>query len=218
MNTVIVVAGGSGKRMGGPVPKQDMSIGGKPMIIHTLERFLEYDPEMRQVLVISIYHGKYWNKIAEEYFPGQEIAVVSGGSTRFDSVKNGLQKIEEDCIVGIHDAVRPLVSRDTIERCYQSAIETGSGIPVVEMDDSVRLVRSDRSEPVNRSTLRRVQTPQVFRSSLIKEAYRQASAPSFTDDAMVFESLFGRVSLVEGNPENIKITRPSDFRLASMIL
>jgi 2-C-methyl-D-erythritol 4-phosphate cytidylyltransferase len=204
--------------MGGAVPKQYMDIGGKPMIIHTLERFLEFDPEIQLVLVRAAVHRKIWTRIERDYLPGHEISVVEGGDTRFSSVKNGLRQIGDETIVGIHDAVRPLVSRDTIERCYRSAIETGSGIPVVEMDESVRLVRPDRSEPVDRSVLKKVQTPQVFRSGQIKEAYRLAPDQSFTDDATVYESLFGKVSLVEGNPENIKITRPADLRLASMIL
>jgi len=218
MNAVIIVAGGSGARVGGVVPKQYMDIGGKPMVIHTLERFLEFDPEMQLVLVRAAAHRKIWDRIERDYLAGQPVSVINGGDTRFSSVKNGLRQIGEGTIVGIHDAVRPLVSRDTIERCYRSAIETGSGIPVVEMDESVRLVRPGRSEPVDRSLLKRVQTPQVFRSGQIKEAYRLATDQSFTDDATVYESLFGRVSLVEGNPENIKITRPADLRLASMIL
>jgi len=218
MNAVIIVAGGSGARMGGAVPKQYMDIGGKPMIIHTMERFLEFDPAIQLVLVRADGHRKIWARIERDYLPGREISVVGGGDTRFSSVKIGLQQIDDETIVGIHDAVRPLVSRDTIERCYRSAIETGSGIPVVEMDESVRLVRSDRSEPVDRSVLKRVQTPQVFRSGQIKEAYRLASDQSFTDDATVYESIFEKVSLVKGNPENIKITRPADLRLASLIL
>lgn len=219
MNAVIIVAGGSGKRMGGPVPKQYLDLGGKPLIIHTLERFYDYDQEMMVVLVMARGHRKFWDVISISYMGEREIVVARGGETRFDSVKNGLQHIKDGCIVGIHDAVRPLVSMDTIERCYRSANESGSGIPVVDMDESVRMVQDkDHSSPVERTKLKRVQTPQVFRSEQIREAYGQTFEPSFTDDAAVYESLFGRVNLVEGNPENIKITNPTDLSLASLII
>jgi 2-C-methyl-D-erythritol 4-phosphate cytidylyltransferase len=218
MNAVIVVAGGSGKRMGGPIPKQYMELSGKPMVVHTLERFIAFDGEMLLVLVMARDHRAYWDTLARPYIPDREVTVVTGGETRFDSVKNGLQQIGHGCIVGIHDAVRPLVSRDTIERCYLSAESTGSGIPVLDVDESIRQVQPGGSVPVDRKSLKRVQTPQVFKSELIKEAYRQINDPTYTDDATVYESVFGNVSLVEGNPENIKITRPSDLDLASLII
>jgi 2-C-methyl-D-erythritol 4-phosphate cytidylyltransferase len=219
MNALVVVAGGSGRRMGGTIPKQYLDLNGKPLIIHTLDRFFEYDREMQVVLVMAGGHRKFWDVISLSYERGTGIVVARGGETRYDSVKNGLQYIEDGMVVGIHDAVRPLVSIETIDRCYRAAAESGSGIPVVDMDDSVRMVSgSGESTHLDRSRLKRVQTPQVFRSERIKRAYDQTCDPSFTDDASVYESLFKPVTLVEGNAENIKITSPIDLRLASLIL
>lgn len=219
MNAVVVVAGGSGRRMGGKVPKQYIDLNGKPMIIHTLEKFFKYDAGMKIVLVIAREHRKFWDVIDNSHIRVKEIMVATGGETRYDSVKNGLQLIDDGVIVGIHDAVRPLVSLETINRCYCAAAEYGSGIPVVDMDESVRMVTGpDRSEQLDRSRLKRVQTPQVFKSELIKEAYNQNRDPAFTDDASVFESIHPEVKMVEGNPENIKITDPTDLLLASLIL
>lgn len=219
MNAVVVVAGGSGHRMGGPIPKQYLELKGKPLILHTLEKFYAFDPQIKVVLVMAKSHIKFWEKISISYEPCFGIVVAEGGETRYDSVKSGLQHIEGGMMVGVHDAVRPLVSLETIGRCYEAASGTGSGIPVVEMDDSVRMVRENgRSENLERGKLKRIQTPQVFRSDQIKEAYKQTCDPFFTDDASVYESLFGQVTLVEGNIENIKITTPADLKLASLIL
>lgn len=219
MNAVVVVAGGSGKRMGADIPKQYLELAGKPLIIHTLDRFYEYDPAIRVVLVVATDHLKYWDEIANSYEHGEKIVVAPGGASRYDSVKNGLGFIGSSSIVGIHDAVRPLVSHGTITRCYSAAEKHGSGIPVVDMDESVRKVLAPgKSENLERSTLKRVQTPQVFRSEEIIDAYNRTRDPSFTDDASVYESVFGQVILVEGNQENIKITKPADLELASLIL
>jgi len=219
MNAVVIVAGGSGSRMGGSVPKQYLDLNGKPLIIHTLDRFFNYNPEIQMVIVIAGSHRKFWDVISQTYNRDRDIVVANGGETRYDSVKSGLQYIGDGLLVGIHDAVRPLVSQETIHRCYEAADQTGSGIPVVEMDDSVRMVKeSGASVNLERGKLRRVQTPQVFRSEQIRKAYNQVSDPAFTDDASVFESLYGGVSLVEGNPENIKITTRADLKLSSLIL
>jgi 2-C-methyl-D-erythritol 4-phosphate cytidylyltransferase len=219
MNAVILVAGGSGARIGGAVPKQYLELKGKALIIHTLDRFLEYDPGIRVVLVMAEGHGTYWDQIARSHAQTRDVILALGGESRFASVKNGLDHIGKGWLVGIHDAVRPLVSLETISRCYGAAEESGSAIPVLEMDESVRMVGpGGRSENLDRSRLKRVQTPQVFRSELIKQAYEQCTDPSFTDDASVFESLHGEPRLVEGNPENIKITYPADLKLASLIL
>ncbi|MEN8226988.1 MAG: 2-C-methyl-D-erythritol 4-phosphate cytidylyltransferase [Bacteroidota bacterium] len=216
---VVIVAGGRGQRMGSEMPKQYMKLLGKPVIIHTLEIFFHFDPHMKVVLVLASDHRKFWNEIpfSDEY--GSRIEFAQGGESRYDSVKNGLRLIDDDLVVGIHDAVRPLVSLETLERCYASAAESGSGIPVIEMDESVRMVKGEgHSVPMDRSRLRRVQTPQVFRSAMIKEAYNQPGNAEFTDDAAVYESLFERVRLVAGNRENIKITTPTDLQLASILI
>lgn len=218
MNAVVVVAGGSGRRIGGAIPKQYLDLNGKAVIIHTLERFYLYDPQIKIILVLANDHRRFWDGICSIFEATDAIELVPGGETRYDSVKNGLQNISEGCIVGIHDAVRPLVSLETINRCYSAARETGSGIPVMEMEDSVRMISKGGSENLARENLRRVQTPQVFRSELILEAYERVYNSSFTDDASVYESVHGGVTLVQGNPENIKITKAIDLELASLII
>lgn len=223
MNALIVVAGGSGRRMGHPVPKQYLELGARPVIVHTIERFYSFDPHMQVVVVIDPVHREYWERAAAHLDPGKEVLVCEGGSERFDSVRNGLALVPDGVIVGIHDAVRPLVNVDTIGRCYDSAGASGSGIPVTEMDVSVRQVESDtgggeRSRNLERSGLRKVQTPQTFRSELIREAYRRVKGKAFTDDASVFEAVFGELNLVEGNSENIKITTAADLQLASLLI
>jgi len=219
MNTVVIVAGGEGRRMGSNIPKQYLELAGKSMILHTLDKFLQFDPEIKIVLVLAVEHQKYWEGIPAYQKPTREIIITSGGNTRYESVKNGLSHIENGVITGIHDAVRPFVSIGTIRRCYETAREQGSGIPVIEMDETIRRVGPEnKSGNLDRSTLRRVQTPQVFRSEMIKKAYARSDDPSFTDDASVFESMYKRVSLVKGNIENIKITSPTDYKLALLLM
>lgn len=213
------MAGGTGQRMGGDLPKQFLELGGRPMIMHTLDRFLHFDPHIKVVVVLGEGHREYWEALPIPRETSSRIGITLGGNSRYQSVKNGLQLMEDDLVVGIHDAVRPLVSPGTLERCYASAEKYGSGIPVTGMDDSVRKVREGGfSEHINRSDLRRVQTPQVFRSQWIKKAYDQPDDPYFTDDASVFESMYEKVYLVEGNRENIKITSPFDFQMATLII
>jgi len=216
---VIIVAAGSGRRMGGGLPKQFLLIQGKPLIIHTLEKFLRFDPRIKVVVVLAEEHRKIWDQLAESFKITEGVTLVNGGDTRFDSVKNGLEMIEEGIITGIHDAVRPLVSLDTLVRSFDAAVREGSGIPVIEMEESVRILdENGTSSRMDRTMLRRVQTPQVFRSERIKQAYLQANSRIFTDDASVYESVYGPVTLVEGNRENIKITTPTDMKLASLLI
>jgi 2-C-methyl-D-erythritol 4-phosphate cytidylyltransferase len=215
---VVLVAGGTGRRMGSGIPKQYRDIAGKPVILHTLERFLDFDPDMAVVVVLAPGHGEYWEKIAP--FAGDGVVLAAGGETRYDSVKNGLQQMDPAVeVIGIHDAVRPLVSRETLVRCYASAAAKGSGIPVIGMDETVRIMKEGgHSTHLDRSLLRRVQTPQVFRGERIRKAYGLPFHPAFTDDASVYEALYGEVKLVAGNPENIKITTPADLMLAAQLL
>jgi len=216
---VILVAAGSGSRMGGELPKQYLTLKGKPLIVHTLEKFLRFDPEMKVVVVLAPAHRELWEEVAASYNQCKDLVLAEGGATRYDSVKNGLIHIMEEGLIGIHDAVRPLVSQDTLCRTFESALKDGSGIPVIEMEESVRRLKArGASAHMDRSILRKVQTPQVFRSEQIKEAYKQAYRPAFTDDASVYESLYGSVRLVEGNRENIKITTPTDMQLASLLI
>lgn len=216
---VIIVAGGSGIRMGGKLPKQYLELLGKPLIVHALEKFLLFDPGMEVVVVMAPSHREHWETIRSNYKLDPAIIVAQGGESRYDSVKSGLQRVEAGMLVGIHDAVRPLVSQGTLGRTYSAAAKWGSGIPVIAMDDSVRMIdASEGSSGMDRALLRRVQTPQVFQSEQIKQAYDQFTNPKFTDDATVYESLFGHVKLVEGNRENIKITTPADLKLAAALI
>ncbi len=216
---VIIVAGGSGYRMKNDLPKQYIDLAGKPVIVHTLERFICFDPYMKIVLVLAEDHQRFWNNLSDSYDYNSRITMAPGGETRYESVKNGLQLVEDGLIIGIHDAVRPLVSQDTLKRCYKVAAEKGSCIPVQEVEETIRAVDlQGHSLHLDRSTLRRVQTPQVFKSEMIRKAYQEPYKPEFTDDASVFESYYDQVSMVEGNRENIKITTPMDLQLAEVLI
>jgi 2-C-methyl-D-erythritol 4-phosphate cytidylyltransferase len=215
----VVVAGGTGSRMGGDVPKQFLMLAGKPVLAHTLERFLEFDPGMALVVVMSPAHRDYWAALLKSAQLPPGVMVAKGGNTRFESVKNGLEMMRNVELIGIHDAVRPLVSLQTLERCYESARLNGSGIPVTEVEETIRMVHEDgNSEHLDRTLLRRVQTPQVFDAEQIHQAYNRPYQPSFTDDASVYESCCGQVHLVAGNPENIKITTSTDLMLAALLM
>ena len=216
---VVIVAAGSGRRMGDKLPKQYLQIDGRPILVHTLDRFRHFDPGMDIVVVLAPAQREWWDELAATYEVSRGITLAEGGATRFDSVKNGLKYVGPDLLVGIHDAVRPLVSRGTLERSYEAALRDGSAIPVIEMNESVRMLdNGSGSVHLDRSRLRVVQTPQVFLSDRIKQAYLQSYNPAFTDDASVYESTFGAVTLVEGNRENIKITTPHDLRLAAQFM
>lgn len=213
------MAGGSGLRMGGEIPKQYQELEGKAIILHTLELFYRFDPLMEVVVVVAQNHRNLWDLMASHDIDISRVKLATGGATRFHSVQNGIQVIGDGVLVGIHDAVRPFVSMETLERCYSTANKSGSAIPVIDMDESVRMLRENNtSVHMDRRALKRVQTPQVFQSAMIKEAYNHADNHSFTDDASVFESHFGKVSLVEGNRQNIKITTPTDMQLASLFI
>ena len=216
---VVIVAAGSGRRMGGKIPKQYMHLLAKPIIIHTLEKFRQFDPDIQMVLVLAPEHRELWDQLKTSYEIARGLTTAPGGTTRFESVKNGLAQVDKADLIGIHDAVRPLVSQGTLTRCYESALRRGSGIPVLQMDESVRMLdHTGGSRHLDRSRLRRVQTPQVFLSERIIKAYQQSYNPDFTDDASVYEAKFGPVALVEGNRENIKITTPLDLQLAIQLI
>ena len=216
---VVIVAGGSGIRMGAELPKQYLELAGKPLIVHALEQFLLFDPGMHVVLVLAPSHRDHWKAISDKYELASGLSQAQGGASRYDSVKNGLKLVEDGMVVGIHDAVRPLVSQQTLQRTYSSASNRGSGIPVIALDDSLRMLdEAGGSTRVDRTLLRRVQTPQVFQSTQIKLAYDQFNDPAFTDDASVYESKFGQLKLVEGNRENIKITTPGDLLMAEALI
>jgi len=211
----LIVAGGSGTRMKGKLPKQFLELNGKPVLMHTFEAFLRYDSEINFVLVLPEVQLLNWKKLCVKYDFNITHSVVSGGETRFQSVKNGLSEIKEDGIVFIHDGVRPLVSVQTIKNCFKTASEKGNALPVISPAESVREVTNGNNKAVDRSRYFLVQTPQTFKVSVIKKAYGQPYQEKFTDDASVLENTGVKIHLVEGNRENIKITYPEDLLIAS---
>ncbi len=214
----IIVAGGKGMRMGKDLPKQFLPIDGTPILMHTLQAFYDYDPSMTLIVVLPSDQQAYWSKLCGDYHFTIPHVVVKGGETRFHSVKNGLACINEEGLVAVHDGVRPFVHCDTIDRCFAAAQESGAAVPVVEVVDSLRKVEDEESKAVSRRDYRIVQTPQVFDISLLKEAYKQPYTVDFTDDASVVEAYGRKISLVEGNRENIKITSPFDLVIAEAFL
>lgn len=214
----IIVAGGSGKRMGKDIPKQFIEVTGKPILMHTIKRFVEADSTIQLILVLPDNQHKYWNELVKKYNFTIKHKLAKGGVERFHSVLNGLQFVPQNAIVAIHDGVRPLVSVETINNCYKSTIENGAVIPIIPATESIRKVDGDTNSAVNRSNYYLVQTPQVFQSELLIEAYNQEFNNNFTDDASVVEKAGHSIHLVDGNVENIKITRPMDLKIAEVLL
>lgn len=215
---IIIVAGGKGLRMGGEIPKQFIPIGGKPVLMRTIETFYAYDSSIQIILVLPVSQQDYWKDLCREYSFDIPHQVADGGETRFHSVKSGLNLVKEDGWVGVHDGVRPFVSSDVIERCYSAAAMWQAVIPVVDVVETVRHMTEEGSETVPRDQYKLVQTPQVFDVSLLKNAYNQEYTSHFTDDASVVEALGIKVHLVEGNRENVKLTTPFDLKLAEMLI
>ncbi len=217
-NYALIVAGGSGSRMNATVPKQFLLLNDKPVLMHTIERFHEYDNAMEIIVVLPESQFPLWKNLCREYKFRIQHQLVAGGSVRFESVKNGLSKIQGDGIVAIHDGVRPLVSFETIGRCFEVARLKGNAIPVMPVIESLRMIDGEKSKAVDRSSFVTIQTPQVFSVSEIKAAYNQPFSEVFTDDASVLEAAGSAINLVHGNIENIKITHPADLIFAGMLI
>jgi 2-C-methyl-D-erythritol 4-phosphate cytidylyltransferase len=215
---VLIVAGGSGSRMNSTIPKQFLLLKHIPVLMHTLERFAKYDTAIEIILVLPSDQFDNWKELCIQHDFIIPHRLVAGGSFRFDSVKNGLSEITEDGIVAIHDGVRPLVSTETIDRCFKMAEAKGNALPVMQVVESVRVVEGNNNFPVNREKYVAVQTPQVFQVSEIKKAYGLGFDPAFTDDTMVLERLGTPINLVKGNRENIKITHTTDLIIAEALL
>ncbi len=187
-------------------------------MMHTINRFVKFDSSIQLIIVIPEKLHEKWKQLCNQHHFKIPHKVVKGGKTRFYSVKNGLQLIKEKGIIGIHDAVRPLVSSATIKRCFEVAQQQGNAVPAIELTESIRKIEGLVNVSVNRSNIRIIQTPQVFKSEQIIEAYKQNYQPEFTDDANVLEKAGHSINLVEGNTENIKITTPNDLDLADFLL
>ena len=217
---IIIVAGGKGLRMGGEIPKQFRLIAGRPVLMRTVEAFLAAYSDIHVVLVLPHDQQAYWAALCQDYDFRAPMTIADGGATRFHSVQNGLALIPDgdECIVGVHDGVRPFVSPEVIRRCYENARTQGATVPVVPVVETVRQLLPDgSSRSVDRDEYRLVQTPQTFPQSMLRRAYAQPYVPAFTDDASVVQSLGLPVYLVEGNRQNIKLTTPEDLMLAEAI-
>ena len=224
---VIIVAGGKGLRMGSDLPKQFIPIGGKPILMHTIEAFYHHDPDMQIVVVLPLAHQDYWKNLCTQYDFRIPLTIANGGETRFHSVKNGLAKVNADVeLIGVHDGVRPFVSDEVIEKCYRAAEVFGAALPVIDLVDTLRHVPEQEtpdgatlhSATVPRSHYKLVQTPQVFCSGLLRKAYSQEYTNAFTDDASVVEAMGHEVALVAGNRQNIKVTTLFDLIVGEAII
>lgn len=216
--SVIIVAGGKGLRMGSELPKQFLPIGDKPVLMRTLEVFRKYNADIQIILVLPQEQQDFWKQLCDEHSFTVAHTVASGGETRFHSVKNGLEQVQGTGLVGVHDGVRPFVSIEVIGHCYALAETHKAVIPVIDIVETVRHLTDAGSETVSRNDYKLVQTPQVFDVDLLKQAYSQQYTPFFTDDASVVEAMGTPVYLAEGNRENIKITTPFDLKVGSALL
>ena len=213
----IIVAGGTGQRMGSVVPKQFLEIEGKSILLHTIDQFVNAFDDISLVVVLPegyIEEGKKRLKNRTK----NPIQFIAGGETRFQSVKNGLTAVKEKSIVFVHDAVRCLLTPALVQRCYQQAVENGSAIPAVSSTDTVRIMENEKHHLFDREKVMLIQTPQTFQSEIILAAFDQVYQPNFTDEANVVEASGQPVFLVDGEFENIKITRPLDLAIATYVL
>lgn len=216
----VIVAGGSGKRMGSAIPKQFLMLNDKPVLYYTLKTFLEAYEDMHIILVLPEEYADMGREIIDAYFDYERIRPTLGGENRFHSVQNGLRLIEEESIIFVHDAVRCLVSIELIHRCYENTLRMGSAVPVIRSRDSVRMLNEEENdnEVLDRDKIVLVQTPQTFHSKILLPAFEIDYKERFTDEATVVESFGLKISLVEGEYDNIKITRPVDLMIAEKIL
>lgn len=214
----VIVAAGSGTRMGNDLPKQFILINDKPVLYYTLKTFLEAYDDLQVVLVLPVDYTDMGQEIIDAWFDKDRIRITAGGDTRFQSVKNGLALAEDESIIFVHDGVRCMLTQDLVHRCYETAIETGSAVPVITSKDSVRLLQEDGSDAIDRNRIVFVQTPQAFHSRILLPAFQIDYKEKFTDEATVVEAFGLKVTLIQGEENNIKITRPVDLVIAVKLL
>ncbi|MGB3008112.1 MAG: 2-C-methyl-D-erythritol 4-phosphate cytidylyltransferase [Chitinophagaceae bacterium] len=214
----IIVAGGAGTRMGGSLPKQFMLLKDKPLLYYTLKTFLEAYDDLQLILVLPVDYTDMGQEIIDAYFDKERVKITAGGDTRFQSVKNGLSLVEEESIIFVHDGVRCLLTKELIERCYLQALATGTAIPAISSKDSIRLLTENGNEALDRTKVMLVQTPQTFHSRILIPAFQIDYKDKFTDEATVTEAYGIKVSIVEGEENNIKITKSLDLLIAERIL
>lgn len=216
-HSVIIVAGGSGKRMESDVPKQFLLLDNKPILFYSLEAFHAFNPQIQIILVLPESTIDFWQSLCKEFDFQIKHEIVKGGKTRFDSVKNGLKKTK-NTLVAIHDGARPLISKKNISALFMDAKKLGNAIPTIPINESVRIFLDDENEIMDRSTLCIIQTPQIFKLEDLKKAYQQEYKKEFTDDASVIETLGIKIHLSKGDPKNIKITQAIDLKIAEALL
>jgi len=214
----ILVAGGNGNRMNAGMPKQFLLLADKPLLMHTLERFHAADPSVELIVVLPAEEIKTWKSLCVQYACAIPHHVSEGGTTRFQSVKNGLAHVMEKSIVAVHDGVRPFAGSALISRCFSEAEKHGNAVPFIPLDDSIRKVNGDANETADRNSFVIIQTPQCFDSEILKEVYKTDHQNMFTDDASVAEFYGIKIHLTEGEKENIKITFPADLLFGEAIL
>jgi 2-C-methyl-D-erythritol 4-phosphate cytidylyltransferase len=214
----VIVAGGQGSRMNNVVPKQFLPIDGKPLLYYSIKAFLDAFDDMQIILVLPETHMAAGQEVVDAYFDYSKIQFAEGGRTRFHSVQQGLQLIQEESVIFIHDAVRCLLTPELVKRCYEGVLDFGSAIPVVDSRDSLRILTEDGNEALERSLVKIVQTPQAFHSTIIQAAYQIDYKDKFTDEASVVEAYGLKVQLIPGEDQNIKITYPADLYVANFVL
>lgn len=215
---VIIVAGGTGTRMNLPVPKQFVLINGKPVMVHAIAAFYEAYPDIEVIMGLPKQHLDTWNEIAKEHLPDKHITIIEAGESRFQTVKNCLATIKEEGIVAVHDAARPLVTGKIIIAGFKAAEMYGTAVPAIPLYDSIRQIDSTRSIAVDRAKYCLIQTPQCFKTDVIQKAYKKEYKFTFTDDATVVENSGEKIHLVDGHPDNIKITTPRDLVVAEALM
>ncbi len=214
----VIVAGGKGVRMNSALPKQFLPLCDKPILYHTIKAFIDAYADVKIILVLPEDNISYTQMVLQAFTDRIDLTIITGGATRFHSVQNGLQAIDGDGVVFVHDGVRPLLSTSLIHACYDQAVEKGSAIPAIAVSDSMRIVDGEDSRPVDRNKMRSIQTPQTFRADIILSAFEQEYSDEFTDEATVAEAAGYKVALIEGEKSNIKITTPEDMKVAESIL
>jgi 2-C-methyl-D-erythritol 4-phosphate cytidylyltransferase len=219
MNKVaVIVAGGNGTRMNSTMPKQFLLLKGKPILYYTIQTFLQSYDDLNIILVLPEDYIAAGQEIIDAFFDYKRIQITPGGRTRFHSVQNGLALVTEESMVFVHDGVRCLLTKELVQRCYAAAIELGSAVPVVDCKDSVRIIKGELNEAIDRTRVKLVQTPQTFHSKILLPAFKIDYKDKFTDEATVVEAFGLKVNLIEGEENNIKITKPADLVIAELLL
>ncbi len=215
--SIIITAGGIGKRMGSSIPKQFIEVAGLPLLMHTINCFYSFNSNCQIIITLPEDWKEFWKELIEKNKFNVPHLIVDGGIERYDSIKNALSKCSES-IIGVHDGVRPLVSHKTIERCLQLAQEKGTAIPTLTLKESIRKIKGDKTIAVERKNYLTVQTPQLFKKEILEKAYTIPYHKGITDDASLVEEAGFKIEITEGNEENIKVTTPFDLQIINLFI